>query len=345
MKKLGGRFPLEPTMTAENNYFSSICPPGGDLSFTMSGRCGTYLCLQDILLRDTRKVAYVPLYTCETVLAPFEKAGYSFRFYEVDEDLRSIFDPGVMDDISLISLCGYYGFCNYDREFVRQCKERGIIVIEDVTHSLFSRDGIDPLCDYAAGSFRKWSGVACGGFAIKRQGKFQVEPLPLHERHVQLRHDLINGEDENVFWDGEMLLRRIFDRFASDDKSEYVMRHMDIDNMCLCRRENFAALLAALPAQMRGIRPVFRRLTDEAVPSHFCLYAEKRDEFQKYLEEQHVHSSVYWPAGPLIHLEGHDTVRYIYDHIVSVPCDQRYTPDDMRYLAGILTNYSNSFED
>ena len=65
---------------------------------------------------DTRKVAYVPLYTCETVLAPFEKAGYQLKFYELDQDLHSIFDTSVIDEISVLSLCGYYGFCNYDHE-------------------------------------------------------------------------------------------------------------------------------------------------------------------------------------------------------------------------------------
>ena len=343
-KKIGGRFPSEPTMPHENGYFARVCPPDGDLVFTMSGRCGTYLCLEDILLRDTRKVAYVPMYTCETVLAPFEKAGYSFRFYEVDDALRSVFDDSVIDEISLISLCGYYGFCNYDRDFVRRCKERGVIVIEDVTHSLFSDGGIDPLTDYAAGSFRKWSGVACGGFAMKRSGKFGVAPLPLHQQHVQLRHDFINGSDE-MFWEGEMLLRRIFDRFAGDEESEYIMRHMDVDTICRRRRENFAAVLASLPADLRGIRPVFPQLTDGTVPSHFCLYAEKRDAFQAFMEEHHIHTTVYWPAGPLIDLTGHETVRYVYDHIVSFPCDQRWSPEDMRRITEVLIDYSDRFED
>ena len=144
----------------------------------MSGRCGIYRCLLDLAQRDTRKVAYVPMYTCETVLAPFLKAGYQLRFYEVDRQLHSVFDPAVLDEISVLSLCGYYGFSNYDHDFVRRCKDRGVTIFEDATHSILSADGIDPLCDYVAGSFRKWMGVPCGGFAIKYGDNVYSSELP-----------------------------------------------------------------------------------------------------------------------------------------------------------------------
>ena len=91
----------------------------------MSGRCANYYALQDICLSDTKKVAYVPVYTCETVLAPFLKAGYELLFYDVSRDLTPIFDERVLDRISVVNLCGYYGFCSYDREFIRKCSERG----------------------------------------------------------------------------------------------------------------------------------------------------------------------------------------------------------------------------
>lgn len=136
MRKIGGMFHYEPNTPIENGYFSRICSPGDDLAFTMFGRCGIYYCLQDIARYDTRKVAYVPMYTCGTVLAPFKKAGYQLKFYELDQNLHSIFDTAVIDEISVLSLCGYYGFCNYDHSFVKACKEKGVVIFEDVTHSM-----------------------------------------------------------------------------------------------------------------------------------------------------------------------------------------------------------------
>lgn len=64
MKKIGGMFYYEPCKVAENGYFERVCPPDGDLAFTMSGRCGLYYCLEDIMLQDTaqgRIYSYVHL--------------------------------------------------------------------------------------------------------------------------------------------------------------------------------------------------------------------------------------------------------------------------------------------
>lgn len=344
MKMIGGTFPPEPVNSTENVFFDRICPPDGDLAFMMSGRCGSYYCLQDIVLSDRKKTAYVPIYTCETVLAPFVKAGYRLKFYELDENLHSVFDPAVLDEISLISLCGYYGFCNYDRSFVQTCRDRGITVIEDVTHSVLSADGIDPLCDYFAGSFRKWMGVPCGGIAVKKHGRFSIQPLPPHPEHLDLRIRTIRDPESGLFWEGEMLLRKIFDAYAGDDASEYTLRHADLAEISRKRRENYQAVLAGLKEGLRGIRVIFPELPEVTVPSHFVIYAEKRDELQAFLSERKIHSTVYWPVSPFVDLTGHETAGYIYGHILAVPCDQRYTPNDMRRISDALNHFGGCNE-
>lgn len=339
MKMIGGTFPPEKTKTQENGYFSRICPSDGEVVFMMSGRCGIYYCLQDISLTDKRKTAYVPIYTCETVIAPFVKAGFELKFYEIDQNLHSVFDPSVLGEISVISLCGYYGFCNYDRDFVKRCKEQGITIIEDVTHSLLSADGIDPLCDYVAGSFRKWMGVPCGGFAMKAHGRFETEALPPHPEHLDLRIRTINEPGNDLFWEGEMLLRKIFDSYASDAASEYTLRHADLDKISRKRQENYAAILGSLKKDLNGISVIFPELTGRAVPSHFVIYADRRDALQAYLLGKNIRSTVYWPVGPKIDLNGHETARYIYEHILAIPCDQRYSPSDMERISEALNDF------
>lgn len=64
MGTIGGIFSNELALSTANGFFSRICPSGSDVSFMMSGRCGIYRCLLDLAQRDTRKVAYVPMYTC-----------------------------------------------------------------------------------------------------------------------------------------------------------------------------------------------------------------------------------------------------------------------------------------
>ena len=186
-------------------------------------------------------------------------------------------------------------------------------------------------------------GVSCGGVAIKRNGKFTAPLLPVDAHHLELRDQAISQSSGDLFWKGELLLRQMFDSYGSDDHSAFILRHADLKSICSKRRENFSAILAGLPAHPSGFRPVFPVLTPEAVPSHFTLYADSRDSFQQYLEERGIHSTVYWPVGPLVDLTGHDTAKYIYDHIVALPCDQRYTVDDMSRIAEVLTEYSDSY--
>ena len=62
---IGRMFPLEETGTEIRDYPRSL---GADVRFCMSGRCAIYLCLLDILRRDEKRVAYLPAYTCETVI-------------------------------------------------------------------------------------------------------------------------------------------------------------------------------------------------------------------------------------------------------------------------------------
>ena len=213
------------------------------------------------------------------------------------------------------------------------------MIFEDVTHSLFTDGGIDPLCDYAAGSFRKWMGVSCGGFALKRGGDFAAEPLPPHPRHLELRRAYLEPAGDERFWEGEMLLRQIFDSYGGDPQSEYTMRHADLDRLRRRRRENYAALLAGIPAEPRGFRPVFPVLPEGTVPCNFTVYADVRDHFQAYLAERGIRSTTFWPVGPLVSLAGCPEEQYIYDHVVSIPCGQWLDGEDMAYTASALAAY------
>ncbi len=344
MKKIGGAFPFLPLPQEENHFLSSLTPENGDLRYTMSGRCGIYFALMDLQKTDTRKVAYVPIYTCETVLAPFHKAGYRLMFYDINKDMTPIFDPAVLDQISVISICGYYGFSSYDRDFVAECSRRGIAVIEDTTHSVFSEDGIDPHCDYVAGSFRKWIGVSCGGFVIKTKGTFSDELMTPDADHLRWRKQCLSIEEatkekDDLFWKSEMQLRQIFDSYGADDESICIMNHYPVSMLKQKRRENYQYLLDHLePSDQYTV--VFPKLTDGTVPSHFTVYAKNREAFREKLTQASIGCTSYWPVGPIVDLDGHPDAAYIYEHVCSIPCDQRYGEADMQRICDLLNRLS-----
>ena len=66
------------------------------------------MCIRDSCLTDQKKVAYVPVYTCETVLSPFLKAGYQLKFYGVSRDMTPVFDEAALE-LSLIHILHLLG--------------------------------------------------------------------------------------------------------------------------------------------------------------------------------------------------------------------------------------------
>ena len=348
---IGGMFPLE---KPGNGSGLPLLSDYNSL-FLMSGRCALYASLLD--LGDTSpKRAYVPAYTCETVLSAYHKAGYELLFYDIDPDeMTPVFKEEVLDDISVLGLCGYFGFCRYDRAFLKKCHDRNISVIFDITHSPFTDE---PLADYQAGSLRKWMGVAAGGVAIKRNGRFSVSLLPPEKEHMdgryramQLRAEALESGNEEydkkaseVFWDTELRLRSMFGAYAGDSLSENIIRTYDFASMIQKRRDNYASVLKGI-RRRNGFRIVFDSLRDDDVPSHFTVYADDRDSFRSYLAEHGISSTVYWPKIPESDaINGFDNLypgaSFIYDHVCSIQIDQRYGKWEMEYLASVLTSYS-----
>ncbi|MDL2327775.1 hypothetical protein LJC64_03880 [Ruminococcaceae bacterium OttesenSCG-928-A11] len=356
-RKIGGLFPLESLPPQENGLFDSLCRPGDDLRHVMSGRCGIMMAIEDFMPGDTKRVAYLPAYTCETVSGCFVKSGYDVLYYDVDRQLRPLYDEVALESISLLLVCGYYGFATFDPAFAEACRARGIGVICDATHSLFTEGGVPAAAHYVAGSLRKWLGVPCGGFAIKRGRAFAKEPTPLHDTHLRHRYrcfaltekamaerdEVLLEQASAAFWDAEMLLRDIYGTQGSDEQSIEIFTHYPVEELAEKRRANYAALLAAFP-QNNLMRPVLDSLPVGTCPSHFTVYTERRDQVQAALKARDIGSSVYWPVPPFIDIEGYPGAKWVYEHVFSLPCDQRYAPSDMRRIAAAIIDITTELE-
>ena len=346
--RIGSMFTLQEPSQCSSSYFTAL---GADVQYFLSGRCALYACLLDCANASRPKLAYVPAYTCETVLSSYEKAGYALRFYDVDqEELKPIFKYEDLADVSVLNLCGYYGFSRYDKAFLEVCRQREITIIQDTTHSLFSQDGHYPNADYYAGSVRKWLGIASGGVAVKKKGSFSVQPLKADEEHLMGRYKAMeyqklankSGNDtyaeqaSSIFWETEMRLRHMFDAFAGDEKSQAILNSLDPTHMIEKRRENYQTVLNALTPSPQ-CQPIFKSLDEATCPSHFTFYSEDRQRAQQQLERQSIKSTVYWPLPPMLtNKEQFPHASWIYDHVMSIQIDQRYSKEDMEYLGKAL---------
>lgn len=340
---VGDVFSQPDTTYQETDYLDRFVG-GGELVYMLSGRCGINLVLEDILkTTEGPLIAYLPLYTCETVVAPFEKNGFDILYYDVGEDMVPIFDDDDLDKSDVVLVCGYFGFVRYDKDKIKDSKSFGKIILEDATHSVFSKGGMSKDADYIAGSLRKWVNVDSGGFAIKRSGEFEARPVDFSDKHLKLRSNIdkfgtIDPERaREYFWKAEFLLREIFSSQKSDKNSIDVIKHLDIDNIIQKRRDNYQYLYEKID---NGYVELIFELDEGDVPSHMTVLSEHRDELSEYLLENNIQPKIFWPIhNTKAELKGSEAIN-IYNKVISIPCDQRYGEKEMTYVADVINAFT-----
>lgn len=374
---IGGLFPVR-----KNTCRANVSLPflAGHAMHFMSGRCGIVYALRDYKRRREESEptvslnAYLPAYTCETVLHSFLKEGLDVSFYRVDRELRPHFDSDVLQKTDVLLLSGYYGYQSYEEGFLDERRvevsellsvpKREAAVVIDLTHTLFNQEPLPVRWDYAVGSLRKWMGIYSGGFACKKDQWTEGVVRPCDSRHILLRKKAlelaearalaVRPEEEKrlkkacdeAFWEGELFLRQIFDAYGSDEESLDILRCTDFEFIRRQRIRNAQFLMDSIHAFSDGLfpagwRPFALTLPPGACPSHFTIFADERDRMARFLSEHGIGSSVYWPL--LEPLQGglREQTKEITEHILSLPCDQRCGDEEMARIADCLRQYGN----
>lgn len=149
--------------TTVRDYFH-----GGDIYYTH--RCRTALkkaC--ELLGMGVGDEVLVPSYNCGSEIDVFLKAGVSLQPYRVQETSEIDYEDfigRITKRTKAALITHYFGFPQPIATVAEVCKKKGIGLIEDCAHALFSRDGkriIGSIGDMAVFSLPKTLGVPDGG--------------------------------------------------------------------------------------------------------------------------------------------------------------------------------------
>ena len=325
------------------------------------------------------KRCLLPAYMCDSVFFPFEHAGWELHFYHLDRKLKADVDElnKLIGQIrpTLIFIHPYYGVDTWKsaRPFFREWREQGICIMEDVTQSYYLESaGME--ADYCVGSLRKWYAVPDGGFVASDE-ELPGDELALNEEFTRKKERLL--QDKWEYLHGQMehekrqTLKAEYLRKNRETES-WLDEHTGINAMsedaayilsginekeCESRRKENSRYLHEHVGGRTQIVPVFDReradeevvgiLEDEsgggsvwdAAPLYYPVYAEDRDDLQKYLALRGVYAPTLWPVGT----ENKDVLsqeeRYIYEHILALPIDQRYGAREMKRVVEVLDQY------
>lgn len=356
--EIGSEFWLTEQSHLKANQESERTLKFKNISFTSSGRGAISLVLQQI-----KPIAYtvlLPKYICSSMILPFTESGYQCIFYDLDEKLNPVLETlEVEQKVGVFLHLGYFGFNTNNNlwEYITKFNEVNTIVIEDITHSLFSDFTKYSKNDYYVASIRKWMGVATGGFAASNSKLLppvkeeQINFLELRSKGLSLKKMYIESQNEtlkddflNCFNQAELLLDEQSSPYAMDETSKTFYDNLDVNNLINKRRENYQVLEEGLK-NVPFVESIFGDLEGRECPFFYpILIKEVRNEVRQALIAEKIYCPIHWPI-PKVLIENQmiDSENSIYNEILSIPCDQRYGKTEMKQVVRVIKKISNGF--
>lgn len=323
--------------------------------FVLSGRTALDMIIQDIKATRELKSIYLPSYCCESMIVPFIEQGIKVTFYDVliNKTGRFEFNVDLTNDIDAILLLQYFGIKNTEvMEIAKTCKEKNMIIIEDITHSFFMNEPCTGYEDYRFGSLRKWTGLYTGAFLDKVSDKFLI-PMPretndiyysLRKEGMVLKHTYLEskiGEKKaylEMLSEAEQRLETDYKGYSIDIESLEKLHMLDIEQLKEKRRRNSNIILKAI-LNLNFITPVYNEIKDGDVPLFIPVIVKDglRDKLRKYLIKNRIYCPVHWPISELHSIS--EQTKEIYDNVLSLVCDQRYDEKEMVYFLEVIRKF------
>lgn len=309
-------------------------------------------------LKETNRKVLIPAYTCQTVITPFEEAGWECNYYSINKNLR-IDTNRLLKNVekiqpSLLVVHPFFGMDLNDEEvrLLNSIRKKGIDIVLDLTQCLFSSKHYS-FPSFIVASYRKWMPIPDGGYLInlskpERIKQPENENPEFTEREsaaMYLRGQYFaNGEQRTK--DISIRLSKVADFIAESNISAHKMSQIaynllqeeDMERNQKCRFINYTYLFQNI-RESEKVTKVCHDLNEvTTAPLYFTLFVENRPDLQKLLAKDSIYAPVIWPVVDdrvLIN----DEVRFIYDHVLAIPCDQRYDEKDMQRVVDMLNKY------
>lgn len=312
-----------------------------DMRWFVSGTSALKCILRDIRSYRKIKSAAIPSWCCGCMIEPFLDQGIAVSFYTVapDENGRLFCDYSSAPPCDLTLVISYFGYS--DQNVIG---EPSGLVVRDLTHSLFCPGQAD--ADYYFGSLRKWAGFLTGGYAWKKGEWTDLDEVePIDPAYAALRKDAmqnklryLRGEREDKgylqqFEQAEDYLDHI-QIMKGDAEDRIAALHFDAESVRKNRLRNARILLGELDDLA-----LFRHVEETDCPLFFpiLLDTKQREGLRRYLIEERIYCPVHWEITDSHRLTIDQ--RFLYDHELSIVCDQRYGPDEMDRIVKTIRTY------
>lgn len=316
-----------------------------------TGRAALYLALQEIIREKKERVAWLPLFCCESVVAPFRQLGFTLHYYSMGEDLHSPSGlPISLENVTFLFI-NYFGKKNKPIiEWIKRNRSMNTVIIEDNVQALLS-ESVGNIGDYVIYSLRKFLPQPDGALLAYNGKTIEAPLLPPDEQFISEK--VIGKLMRGANGDSDTFLR-LFSN--SEDKidsfvqprmmsafSRFLFERTNLKEVRETRIRNWTLLHDRLQSgkyDKQAFRPLYCSLEDGEVPLGYPIVVRKqrRDEIRRALAAQNIFCPVHWPLSK--DRQGYqDSSKDIQLSlsILTLPIDQRVTHQDIDYLVETLT--------
>lgn len=315
--------------------------------YTNSGRSATRL-LNGMLPKGK---ILLPNYICQSVIDVY-KQDFTIVYYQVNRelgiDLQDL-EEKIDDEVKIVYLMHYFGRLQSKKvlESISRWREKyHYRVIEDTTHSIFTC--ANTIGDYCVCSLRKWFPISDGGVVYSKRMLTSFNDIALPQKigyekitamvlkYSKIRYNTAcNDIYRMIFRQEEERVEQEEEIYAISCISKLLLNCYSVTKMITKRKENLQCLRENLLD--KKIELLFEENYDY-IPFALPVYSKSRDNFRKHLIDHNIFCAVHWPVEDE-GLKANNVLHEIVGSIISLPLDQRYDENYMKYMVQMIGKY------
>ena len=298
------------------------------------------------------KTIILPSLCCDSMIQPFRTKKFNILYYDITEELKIDYKSliNVLKPNSLLLIMHYYGIRAYEVEELNKIisKYDNVKVIQDCTQNIFDSQLYDEIADFYIGSIRKWLAIPDGAFLKSNTLKLERANIENEDEEyvqkiyyaMQLKNEYLQTYDNNLkmkyrdlFKWGKNFLKKVEIPYKMSTLSKNIIENnIDIKDVIKKRRTNYNKLRGLITLKNPKILKYAR---EQFAPLMLPIIIDERDVIQKELAKMNIYCQVLWPISDCVSSQNNFN-QWFSNHMLAIPCDQRYTEHDMEIIFNIL---------
>lgn len=307
MREIGGYIEFE-SFSGSEYYADSLA--------VANGRTAAVLLIR---MRKYKKI-YIPDFMCSSLREALERYQIAYSTYPVNRAFMPDLDVPIRDD-EAVYIVNYYGQL---RSRIAHFKEKWHnIIIDNTQDFFFCPPEADCVC-----SCRKYFGVPDGGYVSLSEdcdtSMYQALDYDVSDNRMgyllgRFEHsasEFYQASVENNKTVGQLPLLKM------SGLTQNLLRGIDYAAVSRKRKQNFSILHESL-CEVNELREL-------SVPDGAFMYpllVPDGAELRQWLQKRKIYVPKLWPNI----VSGEDAA-FLAENIVPLPCDQRYSAEDMQYI-------------